>query len=70
MPWKVAWFQQELLKVMACKDSLCGRCLHFCLSLGLFQLSGTEPGQLQAGGDGTQSQTKDLPSPSAQHTGT
>lgn len=25
--------------------------------------------QLQAGGDGTQSQTKGLPSPSAQHTG-
>lgn len=45
VPWRVAWFQHELLKVMACKGSLCGRCLHFCLSLGCFNCRqvGTEP---------------------------
>lgn len=40
VPGRVAWFQHQLLKVMACKDSLYGRGLpnpqgdlHFCLSI-------------------------------------
>lgn len=40
VPGRVAWFQHQLLKVMACKDNLYGRGLpnpqgdlHFCLSI-------------------------------------